>query len=78
MTFEKLNVPGLTDDEMVDLNLCAEALANTSPRNELRSSHYDGKRAVHQIGTIIPPQYANIGLALGWAAKGVDGLMVPI
>lgn len=74
MTFEKLSVPGLTDDELVVLNFCAEGLANKSPRNELRSSHYDGKRAVHQIGTIIPPQYANIGLALGWAAKGVDGL----
>ncbi|MGK3957886.1 phage portal protein [Arthrobacter sp. R4] len=74
MTFEKLNVPGLTDDELVTLNLCAEGLANKSPRNILRSSHYDGKRAVQQIGTVIPPQYANIGLALGWAAKGVDGL----
>lgn len=74
MTFEKLHVPGLTDDEMVTLNLCAEGLAHKSPRNLLRSSHYDGKRAVQQIGTVIPPQYANIGLALGWAAKGVDGL----
>jgi hypothetical protein len=35
---------------------------------------YDGKRAVRQIGTVIPPQYAKIGLALGWTAKGVDGL----
>ena len=74
MTFEKLNVPGLTDDELMTLNLCAEGLAHKSPRNTLRSSHYDGKRAVQQIGTVIPPQYANIGLALGWAAKGVDGL----
>ena len=74
MTFEKLTVPGLSEDETVTLNLCAEGLANKTPRNLLRSSHYDGKRAVHQIGTIIPPQYANIGIALGWAAKGVDGL----
>lgn len=74
MAFEKLNVPGLTDDELVTLNLCAQELDKKSPRNLLRSSHYDGKRAVHQIGSVIPPQYANIGLALGWAAKGVDGL----
>lgn len=74
MTFEKLSVPGLTDDELVTLNLCAEELAKKERRNLLRSSHYDGKRAVQQIGTVIPPQYANIGLALGWAAKGVDGL----
>ena len=74
MTFEKLSVPGLTDDELVTLNLCAEELARKSDRNLMRASYYDGKRAVQQIGSIIPPQYANIGLALGWAAKGVDGL----
>lgn len=74
MAFEKLHVPGLSDDETATLNLCAEELDKKTPRNVLRSSHYDGKRAVQQIGTVIPPQYANIGLALGWAAKGVDGL----
>lgn len=74
MTFEKLSVPGLTDDELVTLNLCAEELDKKSTRNVLRSSFYDGKRAVQQVGTVIPPQYMNIGLTLGWAAKGVDGL----
>lgn len=74
MTFEKLTVPGLSDDELATLNLCAEELAKKSTRNLLRSSYYDGKRAVQQIGSVIPPQYANIGIALGWAAKGVDGL----
>lgn len=74
MTFEKLTVPGLSDDELATLNRCAEELANKSRRNLLRSSYYDGKRAAQQVGSVIPPQYANIGLALGWAAKGVDGL----
>lgn len=74
MSFEKLSVPGLTEDENVTLNLCAEELSRKEWRNKLRSSYYDGKRAVQQIGSVIPPQYANIGLALGWAAKGVDGL----
>lgn len=74
MTFEKLVVPGLTDDELVTLNSCAEELDRKSRRNVLRSSFYDGKQAYRQVGTVIPPQYANIGLALGWAAKGVDGL----
>lgn len=74
MTFEKLTVPGLSDDELATLNRCAEELANKSRRNLLRSSYYDGKRAVQQVGSVIPPQYANIGIALGWAAKGVDGL----
>jgi len=74
VTYEKLSVPGLSDDELVTLNACAQELSKKEPRNFLRSSHYDGKRAVQQVGTVIPPQYANIGLALGWAAKGVDGL----
>jgi len=74
MTFEKLSVPGLSEDELATLNENAEELANKSRRNFLRSSYYDGKRAAQQVGSVIPPQYANIGLALGWAAKGVDGL----
>lgn len=74
MTFEKLTVPGLSDDENDALNLCAEELDRKSSRNLLRSSYYDGKRAAKLVGTVIPPQYANIGIALGWAAKGVDGL----
>jgi len=74
MSFEKLLVPGLSDDELATLNVCAEELSKKSPRNTLRSSYYDGKRAAQQVGSVIPPQYANIGLALGWAAKGVDGL----
>lgn len=74
MTFEKLSVPGLSEDELGVLNRNAEALAAKANRNLLRSSYYDGKRAAQMIGNVIPPQYANIGLALGWAAKGVDGL----
>lgn len=74
MTFEKLNVPGLSDSELDTLNSCAEQLSRKSRRNLLRSSYYDGKRAAKMVGSVIPPQYANIGLALGWAAKGVDGL----
>jgi len=74
VAFEKLHVPGLSVDELATLNRCAEELDKKSRRNLLRSSYYDGKRAAQQIGSVIPPQYANIGLALGWAAKGVDGL----
>lgn len=71
---EKLNVPGLSEDELVTLNLNNERLAEKAPRNLTRSSFYDGKRAIRQVGTTIPPMYMNLGLALGWNAKGVDGL----
>ena len=71
---EKITVPGLSESENGTFNRLKEQLEAKAPRNLLRSSYYDGKRAVKSIGTIIPPQYATIGLALGWAAKGVDGL----
>lgn len=74
MTLDGLNIRGLSEDETVTLNANLTELRAHSKRNLLRSSMYDGKRAVRQIGTVIPPQYAKIGLALGWTAKGVDGL----
>jgi hypothetical protein len=74
MTEQTLRVPGLSDDENRTLNLLVEQLEVKSKRNLLRSAYYDGRRAVKQVGGVIPPQYANLALALGWAAKGVDGL----
>jgi hypothetical protein len=71
---DKLHVPGLTEDETVTLNLLVQQLKKKSRRNKLRTSYYDGKRAIRQVGSVIPPQYYKIGLALGWTAKGVDGL----
>jgi hypothetical protein len=71
---EKLTVPGLSEDDTITLNLLVEKLKKHEPRNLLRSSYYDGKRAIRQVGLTIPSQYARIGLALGWTAKGVDGL----
>lgn len=38
----------------------------------LRQSYYDSKRAVKQVGTVVPPSYYKLGLALGWSAKSVD------
>lgn len=64
----------LTDEETITVNLLVEQLEKKRRRNKLRSSYYDGRRAVKQIGLVIPPNYAKLGLALGWAAKGVDGL----
>lgn len=71
---ESLRITGLSDDEMAAVNVNLEQLEARAKRNLFRSSLYDGKNAVKQIGTIIPPQYTRMGLALGWAAKGVDGL----
>jgi hypothetical protein len=71
---DRLSVPGLTEDEERTLNLLVEQLNDKSGRNVLRSAYYDGKYAVRQIGSVIPPQYAELGLVLGWSAKAVDTL----
>lgn len=74
MVDETLRVPGLSDDETVTVNFLAKKLRDKSAHNKKRSDLYDGKSAIRQVGTIIPPQYHRLGLALGWTAKGVDGL----
>lgn len=74
MVEETLRIPGLSDDETVTLNFLAKQLKDKTPHNRKRSDLYDGKSALKQVGTIIPPQYHRLGLALGWTAKGVDGL----
>jgi len=71
---EALRVSGLSEDETLTLNMLVEQLEEKSTRNLFRSSVYDGKRAIRQVGTVIPPQYQKLGLILGWNAKGVDGL----
>lgn len=74
MVDEALRIPGLSDDELVTVNFLAKQLKEKQPHNRKRSDLYDGKQAIRQVGTVIPPQYYRLGLALGWAAKGVDGL----
>ena len=74
MVDETLRVPGLSDDEIVTVNVLAKQLRDKFRHNRKRSDLYDGRTALRQVGTIIPPQYHNLGLALGWTAKGVDGL----
>lgn len=74
MSFEQIHPKGLSGDEDRTLNALIEQLGKHAPRNLTRASYYDGRRAVRQVGSVIPPQYANLALALGWVAKGVDGL----
>lgn len=74
MSDESFNLPDLSDDENRTVNLLAAQLKDKARHNKKRSDLYDGKQAIRQVGTIIPPQYYRLGIALGWAAKGVDGL----
>lgn len=72
--FEKITVPGLSDDENATANRLLKQLDAKRPRNVLRQSYYEMKRAVRQVGAIVPGHYFQMGITLGWNAKGVDGL----
>jgi hypothetical protein len=74
VTFERITVAGLSDDDNDLANHLLELLDRHTPRNMLRSSFYDGRRALAQISAVVPPQYHRIGLVLGWSAKAVDAL----
>jgi len=67
-----VRLPGVSDDDNALLNHLLEHLEAKQPRNLLRASYYDGKRAIRQVGTVIPPQYYRLGIVLGWSAKAVD------
>lgn len=49
-------------------------IENRRMKNLLRTSYYENKRTIRYVGTLIPPQYFNLGLVLGWTGKAVDAL----
>lgn len=65
---------GVTDADSALVNRLLAQLDAKQPRNFLRASYYDGKRAIRQVGSVIPPQYFRLGIVLGWSAKAVDHL----
>lgn len=65
-------ITDLTEEEQATLTKLLKQLDDKALRNFLRASYYDGKRAIRQIGSIIPPQYYKLGIVLGWSAKAVD------
>lgn len=74
MTVQIITLPGVSDDDQRTLNGLLQQLSDKAPRNRLRESYYDGKRALETLGTIIPPSYQRLAIVLGWSAKAVDTL----
>ncbi len=68
----KISLPGIDRRDQDTLDRLMDGLEAKTRRNLLRASYYDGKRAISQIGTVIPPQYYRLGIVLGWSAKAVD------
>lgn len=65
-------VRGLDDAENQALNDLLDRLDAKTVRNRLRQKLYDGKHSVKQVSEILPPQYSNLGIVLGWSAAAVD------
>lgn len=72
MTDQTIRVRELDDDTNALINANLATLNAKMRRNQLRQKHYDAKRRVQQISTILPPQYSNLALCLGWSGKAVD------
>lgn len=67
-------LPNISFEEQEILNLLMLQLEFKQIRNRLRDSFYDGRRAITQVGSVIPPQYYRLAIVLGWSAKAVDTL----
>ncbi|AMS03246.1 portal protein [Gordonia phage Lucky10] len=72
---DTLSIAGLEDDEQRTVSRLYTQLKARETRNILRSSYYDGKRAIRQLTPVVPPIYYNLGIVLGWTGKAVDALL---
>lgn len=66
--------PGLSDDEETAYRALIAEWNSHRTRNLLRSSYYDGRHAVRDLGISTPPALRHLPLVLGWSAKAVDVL----
>lgn len=73
-TAKMVRLPDVTTDENAMINGLLAEIDNRRMSNLLRTSYYENKRTIRYVGTLIPPQYFNMGLVLGWTGKAVDAL----
>lgn len=72
---DRIVLPEVPDEVNSILGGLLDKLKKKTSRNLLRTTYYDGKRAIRRVGTVIPPHYYRLGIVLGWAAKSVDELV---
>lgn len=73
-TAQTVRLPDVTPEENAMINGLLSEIENRRMKNLLRTSYYENKRTIRYVGTLIPPQYFNLGLVLGWTGKAVDAL----
>lgn len=73
-TSKTVRLPDVTSDENALINGLLKEIHDRRLSNLLKTSYYENKRTIRYVGTLIPPQYFNLGLILGWTGKAVDAL----
>lgn len=73
-TAQTVRLPEVSSDENAMINGLLAEIDSLRIKNLLRTSYYENKRTIRYVGTLIPPQYFNLGLVLGWTSKAVDAL----
>lgn len=71
---QTVRLSDVTNDENALINGLLAEIESRRVKNLLRTSYYENKRTIRYVGTLIPPQYFNLGLILGWTGKAVDVL----
>jgi len=75
MSDQRITLPGVSDDDNATLNGLLGRLDRLASRNRRLEAYYEAEKALRKIhGGIVPEQYYQLGLILGWSAKAVDTL----
>jgi len=75
VTSQTIRLPDVDDDTNDLATGLLGQLDRFSRRNRRLEAYYEAERTLRKMhGGIVPEQYYKLGLVLGWAAKGVDGL----
>src|SRR5699024_3578353 len=75
MSEQRITLPDLDDDDNATLTRLLGVINKKGRFNRKVDAYYDAERNIRAtLGGVIPPQYYNLGLVLGWSAKAVDAL----
>lgn len=65
---------GLDDHEREKVYELVKLWNEKLTRNRLRTSYYEGKEGLKNLGIAIPPEFEKVDTVIGWPAKAVDVL----
>lgn len=70
--FQPIVVRGLSSDANATANRLLAKLEAKLTRNLVRKNVYEHKHAAAFVANVLPPQYKNLGVTLGWGSQSVD------